>query len=57
MDLFSESKISVNSTVDPETGAFVYTQPAVNYKLKFNPDNGEFTYVGSPKSPEFNVVV
>ena len=38
------------SSQDPETGAFVYTQPAVNYKLKFNPDNGEFTYVGSPGS-------
>lgn len=62
LELFGISQVQLNawnqgdgtdrptSSQDPETGAFVYTQPAVNYKLKFNPDNGEFTYVGSPGS-------
>lgn len=31
---------------DPETGAFVYVQDAVNHTLKFSPDDGTFSYVG-----------
>lgn len=29
-----------------ETGAYEYTEPAVNYTLKFDPSNGNFSYVG-----------
>lgn len=31
---------------DPDTGAFVYVQDAVNHTLKFSPDDGTFSYVG-----------
>ena len=54
-DLFGITQAQLNangSTTTPTgsfnttTGAYEYTSPAVNYTLKFNPDNGEFTYVG-----------
>ncbi len=31
-------------------GAYVYVGPAVNYELKFNKDDGVFSYVGAPGS-------
>ena len=32
------------------TGAYQYSTPAVNYTLKFNPDDGTFSYVGAEGS-------
>ena len=37
---------------NPTTGAFVYSEPAVNYTLKFNSDDGTFSYVGTEGSDE-----
>ena len=34
-----------------DTGAFEYITDAVNYTLKFNPDDGTFSYVGAEGSP------
>lgn len=38
----------INTDTDPIT--FDYTEPAVNYDLKFNPDDGSFSYVGAQGS-------
>lgn len=35
---------------DAATGEFTYTQPTVNYTLKFNEENGTFSYVGGAGS-------
>lgn len=35
---------------DDTTGEFQYTQPTVNYTLKFDEDNGTFSYVGGAGS-------
>ena len=35
---------------NPDTGAYEYTEPAVNYTLKFDQTDGTFSYVGSPGS-------
>ncbi len=58
-DLFGVSQEILNSlgsttipraSFNPATGALDYTAPAVNYTLKFDPDSGEFTYVGDQGS-------
>ncbi len=36
--------------IDPATGEYVFTGPAVNYTLKFSKENGEFEYVGAAGS-------
>lgn len=38
------------ASIDPNTGAYVYTGPAVNYTLKFSEGDGTFSYVGGPGS-------
>ena len=54
-DLFGITLAQLNANGSPTTptgsfntttGAYEYTMPAVNYTLKFNPNDGEFTYVG-----------
>ena len=35
---------------DADTGEYKYTEPTVNYTLKFKKENGEFEYVSSPGS-------
>ncbi|MBO5302610.1 MAG: flagellar hook-basal body complex protein [Lachnospiraceae bacterium] len=37
----------VTGSINTTTGAYVYQEPAVNYTLKFNADDGTFSYIGA----------
>lgn len=54
-DLFGITQAQLNAwgaagattgAFNAETGTYQYSTPAVNYTLKFNPDDGTFSYVG-----------
>ncbi len=60
-DLFGITQAQLNSIGSPTvptgsfnttTGAFEYTTPAVNFTLKIDPDNGNFSYVGMQGSDQ-----
>ena len=56
--LNAQAPATGNFTMDPAWNAgnadanyvvqFNYSEPTINYTLKYNPDNGTFTYVGDP---------